>query len=107
MKTKLPRDEDGKLSAYAWPGGQEIMYLDAENNTLCAECANESDQDRIDWPDQAPVAFFILEEGEEWCEQCNKHFGEEGEGEEEEPFDDNQDTDWYGSDDYSAAPYSL
>ena len=30
---------EGKLPAYAWPGGYPIVYLDQENLPLCADCA--------------------------------------------------------------------
>ncbi len=36
----LPRDNDGQLSAYAWPGGYDIGYLTDDDDILCAECAN-------------------------------------------------------------------
>ena len=35
------RDENGKLPAFAWPGGYPLLYLDGENNTLCPDCANK------------------------------------------------------------------
>jgi hypothetical protein len=37
----LPMDSDGKLSAYAWPGGYPLFYLDGENNVLCVTCARK------------------------------------------------------------------
>jgi hypothetical protein len=38
---KQLRDEDGKLPAYAWPGGYPIYYLVADNGVLCPACANQ------------------------------------------------------------------
>lgn len=38
---ELPRNSDGTLAAYVWPGGYPLYYLDAENNTLCPACANK------------------------------------------------------------------
>lgn len=35
--------ENGKLPAYAWPGGYPLFYLDTDNNTLCPACANKHD----------------------------------------------------------------
>jgi hypothetical protein len=42
VKNKLDeiRDSDGKLPAYAWPGGYQMFYVDTENNILCPDCAN-------------------------------------------------------------------
>lgn len=37
---QLPRDSDGRLSAYAWPGGYPLVYLCADGGDLCPECAN-------------------------------------------------------------------
>lgn len=82
MNDKLPRDEDGKLSAYAWPGGYDIMYLDHDNSVLCVDCARQSEEDKDDLPRFAPCDWFILNEGEEWCNECNAHFGEPIEDEE-------------------------
>lgn len=60
MSNDLPRDTDGKLSAYAWPGGYPIYYLDKGGNVLCVKCARrEVDQSQdvvaagINWEDPA------------------------------------------------------
>ncbi len=37
---KLHRDDDGKLPAYAWPGGYQIYYVCADGGVLCPHCAN-------------------------------------------------------------------
>lgn len=35
------RDKDtGELPAYAWPGGYQIVYLFADGETCCPDCAN-------------------------------------------------------------------
>ena len=31
---------DGKLMAYAWPGGYPMFYLTVDGATLCPKCAN-------------------------------------------------------------------
>jgi hypothetical protein len=36
----LPRDADGKLPAYAWPGGYPLVYYVADSEPLCPDCAN-------------------------------------------------------------------
>ncbi len=38
------RSEDGKLPAYAWPGGYPVFYMDKGNNCLCPKCAEENDE---------------------------------------------------------------
>ena len=70
------RGSDGKLPAYAWPGGYPIFYLLADNAVLCPACANgengsdaspahEDKQWRI-------VAADVYWEGPPMCcEHCN------------------------------------
>ena len=36
----LPRNSDGKLAEFAWPGGYPIYYLTEDNGVLCPGCAN-------------------------------------------------------------------
>jgi hypothetical protein len=36
----LHRNDDGKLPAYAWPGGYPIYYVCTDGGVLCPECAN-------------------------------------------------------------------
>jgi hypothetical protein len=68
----LPRDEDGKLAAFAWPGGYPILYLDGDNEVLCADCANASENEDS-FPRERPVGHFVHYEGpDEYCAQCNK-----------------------------------
>lgn len=37
---KLPRNDDGTLPAFAWPGGYPIYYLFADGEVCCPDCAN-------------------------------------------------------------------
>jgi len=37
------RDKDGKLPAYAWPGGYPILYHDDDGEVYCPRCANQTD----------------------------------------------------------------
>ena len=37
---KPERDKDGKLPAFAWPGGYPIIYICDDCATLCADCAS-------------------------------------------------------------------
>ena len=33
--------EDGKLPAFAWPGGYPILYYDQDGDEYCADCAED------------------------------------------------------------------
>ena len=69
----IPQLENGKLPAYAWPGGYPIIYLDRENSILCAECATKSHLDADEVPQYRPVACDVFYEGApEECGQCGK-----------------------------------
>jgi hypothetical protein len=70
---KLPdRNSDGKLPAYAWPGGYPIYYLDGENSTLCADCATKSADDADEIPKFKPEACDVYYEGPTiFCDGCN------------------------------------
>jgi hypothetical protein len=37
------RDENGKLPAYAWPGGYPITYLTRDGLEICPNCANQEE----------------------------------------------------------------
>jgi len=70
MKLDDIRDDNGKLPAFAWPGGYPILYLDGFNSVLCPDCANgapDVDDDRF-----GVKAYGIHWEGEpETCCNCN------------------------------------
>jgi ribosomal protein S27E len=36
--------DNGRLPAYAWPGGYPMFYLDNHDNVLCPDCANKADE---------------------------------------------------------------
>jgi hypothetical protein len=66
------RQADGKLPAYAWPGGYPIVYLAKDNGILCPTCANAYTPDRDNQDQLEPVAYFVHYEGPaEQCENCN------------------------------------
>lgn len=66
------RDSDGKLPAYAWPGGYPLLYLAKDNGVLCPKCANAYTPDRDNEDQLKPVAYYIHYEGPgEQCEHCN------------------------------------
>ena len=63
----LPRNDDGTLASWAWPGGYPIYYVDRENNVLCPKCANrETDES------QAPIdADVNWEDANLICDDCS------------------------------------
>jgi len=68
---ELAQNNNGKLPAYAWPGGYPILYLDQHNETLCAECATRDLNDPD--TDDKPVAYDVYYEGPNvFCAECNK-----------------------------------
>ena len=36
----LTRDDNGRLPAYAWPGGYQMYYVTDDGGCLCPNCAN-------------------------------------------------------------------
>ena len=36
-------DSDGRLSAFAWPGGYPVIYIAADGGEFCPACANGDD----------------------------------------------------------------
>ena len=74
---KLPRNDDGTLESYAWPGGYQILYLAADGGVICSDCANSKDcVEADDWDKQWKIeaAFIHYEGSPECCENCNESF---------------------------------
>ena len=72
MKLDHIRDEQGKLPAYAWPGGYTILYLAKDNGILCPKCANAFNPATDNDEQLEPVAYDVYYEGPtEYCEHCN------------------------------------
>ena len=70
------RNPDGQLPSVAWPGCYGIVYLDRANNTLCPNCARESETEVAQGfrgDEQEPLAYFVHWEGEPLtCAECNE-----------------------------------
>ena len=66
---------DGMLSAFAWPGGYPIYYLDAGSNILCATCAQQFLNDER----EKPIARGIIGDptDDTDCCVCHKFFMEQ------------------------------
>ena len=66
MTTHQLRDSDGKLPAFAWPGGYPIIYFTRDGLTICPDCANSVSDDS-----QAPVSGDVYWEGPTIeCDDC-------------------------------------
>lgn len=76
MNPLLPRDEDGKLSTYTWPGGYPFYYITADSGALCAACARMAEEEGltgdVDDPQWNIIAADINYEGEVYCGHCNE-----------------------------------
>ena len=67
------RMDNGKLPAYAWPGGYPMFYLAKDNGVLCPKCANEFMPDRDNDEQLEPVAYDVnWEDSALYCEHCNE-----------------------------------
>ena len=63
------RMENGKLPAYAFPGGYPLYYLDKQASILCADCASTNDED---YPECPLVGCDInYEDKDLYCYECN------------------------------------
>jgi len=66
-------DDDGKFSAYAWPGGYPIFEIMADGETLCVKCANSDAPVHTDAPndDWRIISSEInWEDSELYCVHC-------------------------------------
>lgn len=73
---QLARDENGKLPAYAWPGGYPIFYLTADGGSLCAACANGENGSEASEEHDAPADWRLDASDVNWedpalcCDHC-------------------------------------
>lgn len=80
---ELPRDRDGKLSAFAWPGGYELHYLADDGGMFCYQCANgENGSLASNLADPGTgwriVGWGFHWEGEpEYCSHCSREIRSE------------------------------
>jgi hypothetical protein len=64
---------DGKLRKYTEWGCAPMLYLDAKDNVLCPECAQEALEDVTDNPDDIPVMADInYEDPSLYCDECSE-----------------------------------
>lgn len=77
QENKLPRDDDGQLTAYAWPGGYPVYYVTKDCGVLCPDCARMADREGLTGdPDDSQ--WFIVGTDINWedpdltCDHCSK-----------------------------------
>jgi hypothetical protein len=58
---------DGKLPAWAWPGGYPLIYVTENGLTVCPPCANEADTS-----DPVTDGDVFWEGAPLTCEDCGK-----------------------------------
>jgi len=64
---ELPRNDDGTLASWAWPGGYPLYYLDKGGMVLCPTCANKDVDDG-----QAVIdAGINYEDASLYCDDCS------------------------------------
>lgn len=74
---ELPRDSNGKLSAYAWPGGYPLYYVMDDGEVLCPACVNDPSNPAHEagaadgW--RIVGADVNYEDANLYCAHCNKH----------------------------------
>jgi hypothetical protein len=69
-KLRFLRGPDGKLAAWAWPGGYPIVYVAYEDNEpvwLCPQCA-----DKDKHKGHLVSADINWEDPELYCDDCNE-----------------------------------
>jgi hypothetical protein len=70
---ELRESNNGKLPAFIWPGGYPMYYLDADNQVLCADCANRSADDPDELPSFKPAdGDANYEDAHLYCDSCNE-----------------------------------
>jgi hypothetical protein len=65
------RNTDGKLPAFAWPGGYTLVYMTHDGCDLCADCATKE----LDDPDGVDpvISGDIYWEGPDMtCDECSR-----------------------------------
>lgn len=84
----LPRMRDGSLRKYTEYGVYPLFYVDAACIVLCAECANDSEDEYESGDNERPIAADVNYENRHLhCEECGKRI-ESAYAEEEEENDD-------------------
>ena len=63
MRIKEYEDEDGKLIAWAWPGGYPVIYVNRQGDMLCPTCAQKNLDELPKTDHEYPTGVDIYYEG--------------------------------------------
>ncbi len=65
----IPRDSDGSVTAFAWPGGYPMYYVTRDGLTICPQCAGDDEKNDSD----PVVGGDVFWEGPPmWCDDCGR-----------------------------------
>lgn len=75
---KFLRDSNGKLPAYAWPGGYPLYYLTDDSGCLCPECASGENGSYASEEAEPRSGWRLVDVGVHWegepivCDHCGR-----------------------------------
>jgi hypothetical protein len=78
---ELPRNDDGTLVEFAWPGGYPVYYVVEDSGILCPNCARMSereelglqhDDDTFDPQWHIVAADINYEDDSLYCDHCGE-----------------------------------
>lgn len=74
----LPRDDEGQLTAYAWPGGYPVFYLCDDGGVVCPDCARQAEREELTTDPVANPGWSLIAAGVNWecsalyCDHCGR-----------------------------------
>lgn len=70
----IPRENDGTVPKWAWPGGYPLFYVCEDGGDICSDCVNHDEGFReIDAPDWNVNGYAInYEDPELYCDGCGR-----------------------------------
>lgn len=77
----LPRNDDGTLAEYAWPGGYQLYYVTKDSGILCPDCANMAAREGLT-NDRNDAQWYIIgaeinyEDSDLYCDHCSERIPE-------------------------------
>ena len=72
---ELPREDDGTLIRWAWPGGYPVYYITADGGALCPGCARSAEADKLTTDSDDPQWYILAadvnyEDPDLTCDHC-------------------------------------
>lgn len=85
----IARDENGKFTSYAWPGGYPVFHITDDGGALCPDCANAEGHVGGDNDGFRIIGSDVNWEDEDLlCDHCGTQiesaYGENGDEDEDE-----------------------